>query len=223
MGLSGDCEGASERIGTLREMPGDHQGRPYTTCCERPLILTPMANPAVLSRILIVQADLTKIGATGIVNAANTELWLGGGVAGAIATAGGPTIEAEAMAQAPLQVGQAVVTKSGHLAQRGILYVIHAATMEPGHRSSANLVAQATRSALECATQQRMPTVAFPALGTGVGGVTLPECAMAMLTTMTGYLEQHAMPKLVHIACFDAASSQAFRLIHQSLGSDFRP
>jgi len=178
-----------------------------------------MANPAVLSRVLIVQADLTRIAATGIVNAANTELWLGGGVAGAIAAAGGTDIEVEAMAQAPIQPGKAVVTKSGHLAQRGILYVIHAATMDPGHSSSPALVAQATFSALELATQQRMPSVAFPALGTGVGGVSLPECAMAMLSTMAGYLEHNTMPKLVHIACFDAASGQAFRLIHQSLST----
>jgi len=170
-----------------------------------------------LNRILIVQADLLKIAASAIVNAANTELWLGGGVAGAIAAAGGPQIEADAMAQGPITPGAAVITRSGHLGKEGILYVIHAATMEPGSPSSPELVAKATFSALELATQKRLPSVAFPALGTGVGGVTLPDCAMAMLSTMQDYLNTNAYPRLVHIACWNQDALQAFRAIAQSL------
>jgi len=177
-----------------------------------------MPDSTPLSRIVLVKADLLKIAAAAIVNAANTELWLGGGVAGAIAREAGPAVEAEAMAQGPIAVGEAVITRAGGLQARGILYVIHAATMNPGEPSSPAHVAQATFSALELCTSRRIPTVAFPALGTGVGGVTLPECAMAMLATISGYLAPNAFPKLVHIACFDDAALQAFRAIHESLG-----
>lgn len=170
-----------------------------------------------LDRVLIVQADLLRISAIAIVNAANTELWLGGGVAGAIASAGGPAIETEAMAQGPIPVGAAVLTRSGQLANRGILYVIHAATMEPGQPSSPAAVASATRSALALAASRQFPSIAFPALGTGVGGVSLPDCALAMLTALCEELQQHNYPRTVHLACFDSAALQAFRAIAASL------
>ncbi|HYE77224.1 MAG TPA: macro domain-containing protein [bacterium] len=177
--------------------------------------MTPGAAP--LDRVVLVKADLTKIPASAIVNAANTELWLGGGVAGAIAREAGPQVETEAMAQGPIEVGKAVVTRAGHLQAKGILYVIHAVTMEPGRPSSPEAVAQATFSALDLATARRFPSIAFPALGTGVGGVSLPDCAMAMLGTIGPYLARNPFPKLVHIACFDDAALAAFRAIHAAL------
>ncbi|MEO7994158.1 MAG: macro domain-containing protein [bacterium] len=172
------------------------------------------------SRILVLKGDLLKIPATAVVNAANTELWLGAGVAGAIAATAGPTVEPEAMAQGPIEVGQAVLTRSGALASRGILYIIHAATMEPGQTASPEAIARATFASLELATARRMSSIAFPALGTGAGGVSLPQCAGAMLTTIASYLAHNELPRTVHIACWDDAALTAFKAIHSALATE---
>src|SRR4051794_26458819 len=110
-----------------------------------------------------------------IVNAANNELWVGGGVARAIKAAGGAEIAREAMAQGPIEPGSAVVTPAGRL-PAPIRWVIHAATMRGSDlRTDESLIRTATRSALKSADDIGAKSIALPALGTGVGGFPLAQ------------------------------------------------
>ncbi len=137
-----------------------------------------------MKRIRLVQADIASLDVDAIVNAANDALWMGGGVAGAIKRAGGEEIEREAMAQGPIAVGEAVVTGAGRLPAR---HVIHAAAMGQDLQTDAAKIRAATRAALRRAEERGLRRVAFPALGTGVGGFSVERCAELML----GEVERH--------------------------------
>jgi O-acetyl-ADP-ribose deacetylase len=126
------------------------------------------------------QGDITAAGTEAIVNAANNQGWLGSGVAGAIRRAAGDQVEAEAVAQAPWPVGDAVRTGPGRLADRGVKAILHAAAMAPGRPASAAAAGSATAAALRLAAAEGLTSVALPALGTGVGGVALEDAAAAM-------------------------------------------
>ncbi len=128
--------------------------------------------------IRLVQGDLAAFPSDAIVNAANDHLWMGGGVAGAIKRRGGPEIEAEAMARGPVPIGEAVATRAGRLPAR---HVIHAVTMGQDLTTRERDVRAATRSALRVADNLHLRSIAFPALGTGVGGFPLGRAAAAML------------------------------------------
>src|SRR5262249_5611565 len=112
----------------------------------------------------IVDGDIAAQTTDAIVNAANNELWMGAGVAGAIKARGGSEIEAEAMAQGPIEPGMAVVTGAGTLAAK---HVIHAAVMGQDLRTSASLISRATHATLEAAEARRLTSIALPAFGTG--------------------------------------------------------
>ncbi|HET7036826.1 MAG TPA: macro domain-containing protein [Thermomicrobiaceae bacterium] len=139
--------------------------------------------------VLAVVGDITAMSTDAIVNAANTDLWMGSGVAGAIKQAGGEGIEREALAQGPIALGQAVATSGGRLP---IKAVIHAAAMgyDGGQLlgPSAETIGQATRAVLALCDQLGLESVAFPALGTGVGGFDLARCAEVMVEAATSYL-----------------------------------
>jgi len=128
----------------------------------------------------VLVGDLTTAQVEAIVNAANSELWMGGGVAGAIKAAGGAEIEREAMAQGPIEPGTAVATWAGQL-PRPIRWVIHAATMPAATlQTDEALVRAATRSALKKADEVGARSVALPALGTGVGAFPIARAALVM-------------------------------------------
>jgi O-acetyl-ADP-ribose deacetylase (regulator of RNase III) len=158
-------------------------------------------------RVRIVRADLTTLACDGIVNAANTHLWMGGGVAGAIKRRGGEEIEREAVRQGPIAVGQAVATNAGRLPCR---YVIHAATMGQDLATSEAAIAAATRSAFALAERLRLRALAFPALGTGVGGFPVERAARVMLAEAAAHLARAAWPAEVVVALLDDRSYQAF-------------
>jgi O-acetyl-ADP-ribose deacetylase (regulator of RNase III) len=131
------------------------------------------------ARLEVQQADVTKLEVDAIANAANTHLLHGGGVAAAIARAGGPALDAESRAKAPIGLGDAVETTAGDMPSR---WVIHAATMvDPGGRSSAEVIRKATRSTLEVAERLGARSLALVAFGTGVGGFPLDEAARIMV------------------------------------------
>ncbi len=135
--------------------------------------------------IEVLKGDLTAQKVDAIVNPANSRGEMGGGVAGAIRRAGGKEIERQAVAQAPIPVGRAVVTTAGSLAAR---YVIHAPTMEkPAQRTSAEAVRKATRAALEAAEEHGLASLAIPGMGTGVGRVPVEEAARAIVETVRGF------------------------------------
>lgn len=125
-------------------------------------------------RVSLVQGDISAQQTQAVVNAANNHLWMGAGVAGAIKRRGGDEIEREAIAQGPIRVGEAVITTGGKLPAD---HVIHAAAMGDAPTD----VAGATRSSLELAREKGITTVSFPALGTGVAGFPVDECARMML------------------------------------------
>src|SRR4051812_10205573 len=124
------------------------------------------------------QADVTRLGVDAIANAANTRLAHGGGVAAAISRAGGPAVQAESDEKAPIGLGEAVETTAGDMPCR---WVIHAATMELGGPTSAEIIERATESTLARAEELGCRSVALVAFGTGVGGFPLDEAARIMV------------------------------------------
>jgi len=128
--------------------------------------------------IEVLQTDVTKLEVDAIANAANTRLLHGGGVAGAISRAGGPAIQEESNAKAPIGLGEAVETSAGDMPAR---WVIHAATMEMDFRTDAQVIEKATRSTLAKAEELGARSIGLVAFGTGVGGFPLDEAARVMV------------------------------------------
>src|ERR1700739_4622919 len=122
---------------------------------------------SVHDKIVLLQGDLTEMDTDAIVNAANNDLQLGGGVAGAIRRGGGPQIQKECDEIGPVPVGGAAITSGGNLKAR---YVIHAASMQLGGRTTAQSLRSSTAHALRIASQKEVKTIAFPAIGTGIAG-----------------------------------------------------
>ncbi|HKD65320.1 MAG TPA: macro domain-containing protein [Candidatus Binataceae bacterium] len=160
------------------------------------------------TRIVTRQGDLTESGCDAVVNAANTDLLLGAGVAGAIRTRGGPQIQAECDKIGPIALGEAAITTGGHLKAR---YVIHAAGMHLGGRASERSLRDATGNSMKRATEKGIKSVAFPAIGTGVAGFPMSRCAEVMLEEIRDYLKREAVPERVEIVLFDGAGLKAFQ------------
>jgi O-acetyl-ADP-ribose deacetylase (regulator of RNase III) len=129
-------------------------------------------------QIEIRQGDITAADTEAIVNAANNHLWMGSGVAGAIKSKGGIEIETEAVAKGPIDVGEAVETGAGKLPFK---YILHAAGMGQDLKTNESIVAKVTKNTLYLADKLDLKSVAFPAIGTGVGGFSLERCAEIMI------------------------------------------
>jgi O-acetyl-ADP-ribose deacetylase (regulator of RNase III) len=127
-----------------------------------------------MAAIEVLDTDITTLEVDAIANAANTRLLHGGGVAGAIARAGGPAIDEESREKAPIGLGEAVETSGGAMPCR---WVIHAATMELGGPTSADVIRRATAATLARAEELGAGSLALVAFGTGVGGFPLDEAA----------------------------------------------
>jgi O-acetyl-ADP-ribose deacetylase (regulator of RNase III) len=154
----------------------------------------------------VVAADVTKLDVDAITNAANTELRHGGGVAAAISRAGGPAVQRESNEKAPIGLGEAVATTAGQMPAH---YVIHAATMELGGPTSADIIAQATRSTLRIADELGCRSLALVAFGTGVGGFPLEQAARLMVDAVRQH-RPHSLEKVLFAVHGDVAE-QAFR------------
>jgi O-acetyl-ADP-ribose deacetylase (regulator of RNase III) len=137
-----------------------------------------------MAALEVVQQDVTQLEADAIANAANTQLMHGGGVAGAIQRAAGQALADESRAKAPIALGEAVETTAGDMPSR---WVIHAATMELGGPTSAEIIECATQSTLRVAEDLGCPSLALVAFGTGVGGFPLDEAAALMV----GVVREH--------------------------------
>ena len=131
-----------------------------------------------MTELEVIAADVTELEVDAIANAANTQLRHGGGVAGAISRAGGPAVQRESDERAPIGLGEAVETTAGDMPAR---WVIHAATMELGGPTSAEIVRRATASTLRRADELGARSLALVAFGTGVGGFPLDEAARLMV------------------------------------------
>src|SRR6266702_1948816 len=135
---------------------------------------------SLIDRIHIHQGDLTEMDVDAIVNAANNDLMLGAGVAGAIARKGGESIQRECDEIGSIPVGYAAITGGGKLKAR---HVIHAASMSlGGMRTTAKTLLTSTAHSLRLAAERNLKSIAFPAVVTGVSGVTMDECSKIMLT-----------------------------------------
>ncbi len=124
--------------------------------------------------IEVLETDITTLEVDAIANAANTQLLHGGGVAAAISRAGGEVVDADSRRAAPIGLGEAVATSGGAMPCR---WVIHAATMELGGPTSADVIRRATASTLRVAEELGARSLALVAFGTGVGGFPLEEAA----------------------------------------------
>ncbi len=120
----------------------------------------------------VLDCDITTLAVDAIANAANTDLAHGGGVAGAISRAGGPAVQRESDAKAPIGLGEAVATSAGDMPSR---WVIHAATMVLGGPTSADIIRRATAATLAAADELGARSLALVAFGTGVGGFPLRD------------------------------------------------
>src|SRR6266849_8756132 len=158
--------------------------------------------------IEILQGYLTQQDVDAIVNAANNDLELGGGVAGAIARAGGPTIQAECRAIGPIAVGDAAITGGGKLMAR---FVVHAASMRLGGRTNAESLRSSTRRSLEIANQRGLRSMAFPAVGTGIARFPMDECARIMLEEVAAHGRNPTSIRQVRFVLFGAHAEAAFR------------
>ncbi len=150
-----------------------------------------------MPRIVLVKGDITEMEVDAIVNPANTHLLMGGGVAGAIRRKGGEDIQREALRKAPINIGEAVETTAGNLKAK---YVIHTPTVRsPGGRSNPEFVRKAVRAAIRKAEELGLKSIAFPAMGAGIGGVPVD---IAIRITLEEVLKSN-LDKVILVAWSD--------------------
>jgi O-acetyl-ADP-ribose deacetylase (regulator of RNase III) len=168
---------------------------------------SPLSRKIGRLQLTVTLGDITEQTADAVVNAANNHLWMGSGVAGAIKAKGGEEIEREAMKLGPIEPGQAVTTSAGRLKAS---YCIHAAAMGQDLATSADLISKATQSALAEAARLGLDSIAFPALGTGVGGFPAEACARLMLAAALSHNRTTSKPGAVTFVLRDEAAFTSF-------------
>ena len=167
------------------------------------------------TEILIVKGDITEIDTEAIVNAANNQFRMGGGVAGAIKRAGGKIIEEEAMKKGPVSVGEAVITSAGSLKAK---HVVHAVTMKMDFKTDEEIIRKATYSSLICAQENKVSSIAFCALGCGVGKFSFEAASKIMAQEVFRYLCQIKEPSLKKII-FVLNSDKTFEVFQKNVVS----
>ena len=159
------------------------------------------------TRVLIISGDLVEQEVDAIVNAANNDLQLGGGVAGAIRRVGGPKIQEECDAHGPVRVGEAAITGAGKLRAR---YVIHAASMSLGGRTTRAALKSSMDHVFRLAHQHDVHTIAVPAVGTGIAGFPIDECARVMAECLNGALSEGWQAGEVRFVLFGEDAKRPF-------------
>ncbi len=150
--------------------------------------------------IEIIQGDITESDCEAIVNAANNDLKLGSGVAGAIRSKGGSSIQEECNRIGSISVGEAAITGGGNLKAK---YVIHAASMGFSYSTTAESLKSSTEASLHICVEKKIESIAFPAMGTGVSGFPVDECARIMLDAVKEHLSKNKYPKNVQFILWD--------------------
>jgi len=172
---------------------------------------------SIADRILIQQGDLTEMETDAIVNAANNDLILGGGVAGAIRRKGGEQIQRECDAIGSIPVGYAAITAGGKLKAR---FVIHAASMALGGKTTAEALRHSTEHSLRIASERGLRSIAFPAVGTGIAGFPLKECAEIMLREAAQHLRKQTSLETIHFVLFDEEAKRIFERTWKRVQAD---
>ena len=162
----------------------------------------------ISQKIVIQQGDLTEMATDAIVNAANNDLKLGGGVAGAIRRKGGEEIQRECDAIGSIPLGYAAITGGGKLKAR---HVIHAASMHLGGRTSGATLRHSVEHCLRIASERGLKTIAFPAVGTGIAGFPMEECASVMLEEAARHLKTATSIEKIYFVLFDSAATEVFQ------------
>jgi O-acetyl-ADP-ribose deacetylase (regulator of RNase III) len=161
-----------------------------------------------MAEIEVLDADITTLEVDAIANAANTRLLHGGGVAGAIARAAGDQLQRESAAKAPIALGEAIETSAGELPSR---WVIHAATMELGGPTSADIIRRATAATLWKADELGARSLALVAFGTGVGGFPLDEAAEIEVDEVRRHVASGSRLERIVFAVRGAPARRAFQ------------
>ena len=165
------------------------------------------------STIDLTEGDITELSVDAIVNPANAQLILGGGVAGAIKNKGGVSIQQECDIIGPISVGQAVITTAGNLKAK---HVIHSVGPMAGEGNEDNKLQNATLNSLKVAEDNNLTSIAFPAISTGIFGYPVDQCAKIMIQTTVDYLKSKDLELNVIFCLYDYA---AYDVFEQELGS----
>ena len=170
------------------------------------------------SRLRIVQGDITNLPTTAIVNAANSSLLGGGGVDGAIHRAAGPQLLAECQRirarQGGCKTGEAVITTGGRLPAAHVIHTV-GPVWNGGHKGEPELLASCYRNSLRLALENKLASVAFPGISTGIYGYPKAEAAAIAVREVQQWLATHEWPQEVVLVAFDAEAKQ---LYEQALG-----
>jgi O-acetyl-ADP-ribose deacetylase (regulator of RNase III) len=161
-------------------------------------------------QIALLKGDITQVEADAIVNAANNRLWMGAGVAGAIKSEGGQEIEDEAVSKGPIPIGEAVATKAGRLKAK---YVIHAAGMGTDLKTDETKIKNATKNSLLRADELKLESIAFPSIGTGVGGFSEDHAADIMLKCAIAHVKEKTSLKRITFVLYGASTYETFEKV----------
>lgn len=163
-----------------------------------------------MGRITLIEGDITEQETDAIVNAANSRLVLGAGVAGVIREKGGPTIQQECDAHGPIEVGEAAITGAGALPAR---FVVHAAGMPPGGSADEASVRNSLRASLELAREHGLRSISIPAIGTGIGGFALQRCAEVSLEVAREHLAGDTTLEEIRFVLFGEPAYRVFEMV----------
>ncbi len=165
-------------------------------------------------KIRLELGDITESDCEAIVNAANNDLQLGAGVAGAIRRQGGPAIQDECDRVGPIALGDAAITTGGNLKAR---HVIHAASMQLGGRTSEADLRSSIRRSLQIADREGLKSLALPAVGAGIAGFPLGRCARVMMEVACDHLAAGSRLERIVFVLFDQRAYDAFREVYDRL------
>ncbi len=162
---------------------------------------------SIAEKIVLQQGDVTEMDVDAIVNAANNDLKLGGGLAGVIRRKAGPSVQRECDEIGAIPVGGAAITSAGKLKAR---HILHAASMQLGGLTTGHALRASTAHSLRIAAEKGLRSIAFPAIGTGIGGFPLSECAAIMLRETVEHLKTPTSLEKIFFVLFDKPALQAF-------------
>ncbi|MFC2164867.1 macro domain-containing protein [Acidobacteriota bacterium] len=158
-------------------------------------------------RLRLIDDNIVMLDVEAIVNAANKFLVLGGGVAGAIDSFGGPTIQEECDAIGPIDVGGTAITGAGELKAQ---YVIHAVGPVFGEGNETEKLKNAVQSSLRIAFEKKIQSIAFPAISTGIFRFPIQECSEIMLKLTMNFLKEHEFPRLIILCLYGEEAYRVF-------------
>ena len=169
-------------------------------------------------KLSIIKGDLVFETSEVIVNAANTDLLLGGGVAGAILKKGGTFIQEECDQLAPISLGGVAITKAGDLSAK---MVYHVAMMKSGGRSSTDIITLAMKNILRLAEEKKIKTLSMPAIGCGIAGVSIRQGVRPILTVVRLMSPQIDHELSLRIVLFTKEDYETFVTTAQSMELPF--